>query len=271
MHIDVYCTGSESSDDDGTSKQLPTRHERAFESDESDESNESNTSTCYAAVKTTTSESSGGARIRHVRKKSGLPRGLSARRTSKPLLSYRISADELAEAMERRRRCADSIGTLASDAVDDELFRELALTDSSARSPLLADSDCSSDARDKTWRSPEEERLRLQMLEQRKQQWRAAKSSVPQNLNLNEDVARKASDRPVTRTNTLKCPVVDRVVPNTKPPVDAVTRDAFAPGAGPLKRFGRHAGPARNPDCRCAHCVEHFARARSLKERAVRA
>lgn len=76
----------------------------------------------------------------------------------------------------------------ASDVLDDELFRDLTLTDSSVRS-LLADSEAeSSDTRasrdsildrqgtGRTWRSPEEERKR-KMLEHRKEQWRAAKTA----------------------------------------------------------------------------------------------
>jgi hypothetical protein len=33
-----------------------------------------------------------------------------------------------------------------------------------------------------------------------------------------------------------------------------------------LKKFGRHVGPARNPDCSCAHCLDHFARLRSISK-----
>lgn len=105
----------------------------------------------------------------------------------KPILSYRISGQDLAEAVERRRRSRrqSSVDT----SVDEDLFRDVTPTDSSI---LWADSDvdsipCSHSSVDsrqpippeawrQSWRSPEEER-RKRMLEQRKQQWRASKAA----------------------------------------------------------------------------------------------
>lgn len=289
----------------------------------------------------------------------------------KPVLSYRISAKELAEAVERKRGISKT--PEASDLLDDELFRDLTLTDSSVQS-LLADSEPeSSEARytgysqdsvmdfeetGRTWRSPEEERKR-KMLEQRKQQWRAAKMaekceesqrltvsrvlpvqqpSSRDNTLLNPDDLRFKLQRhllggseKVSRCNSQRCPSLNVTPPpsakgsttsiqssrpmtmtsssgritspslscsssvtdsnssvgptartirqNIESPVQfpwqwRVQQPASpihsplstSPGTGGLKKFGRHVGPARNPDCSCTHCLDHFARLRSIKE-----
>jgi hypothetical protein len=292
----------------------------------------------------------------------------------KPVLSYRISTKELAEAVERKRAMSSKTTTDASDLLDDELFRNLTLTDSSVVS-LLADSEPeSSDTRfsedsyldakesDKTWRSPEKERKR-KMLEQRKQQWRAAKTaekceesvrfasrampirlpSSPDNtlLGTTFDLREKfkqqllgrvgsggGSDR-VSRCNSQRCPILDQTLPSRAqessasiqsqstesaqisspspsycssvmgsssvmtdsnsstdvPVAQLVVPTKFempwqwriqqptspvkspvsvAPSNWTLKKFGRHVGPARNPDCGCAHCLDHFARLRAI-------
>lgn len=310
VHIDVYCTASESSSDEDTLKQLVTNEDDGLDTDES---NESNTSSSFTVVRTTTNRTNTDAKVQHTRKKNSLPQSMGRSSKLKPVLSYKISAHELAEAVERQR-CRDSIGT--SDTADDELFRDLTLTDSS--SFLFQETE--SDEPGKNWRSPEEERLKLQMLEQRKQQWRAAKTydrtknqsmrvssrenttSLPPNLYVNKEIERQPSSRSVTRINTQKCPVLGRAVP-VAPPVENTTSNLLhnprflSPASekhssrrhriespvdvplqwrtsqtaerslpGPLKKFGRHVGPARNPDCHCAHCVDHFARLRSSKD-----
>lgn len=357
VHIDVYCTASES------------ETETCLE--ESDESNESNTSTGQTVLRA----DQPGTRVRHIRKKTSLPNGLTATKGCapglKPVLSYRISTKELAEAVERKRVSSKTTDA-SSDLLDDELFRNLTLTDSSVVS-LLADSEPeSSDTRfsedsyldakesDKTWRSPEKERKR-KMLEQRKQQWRAAKSaeqceesarfasramptrppSSPDNTLLGPaayDLREKfkmlghsgsggSSDK-VSRCNSQRCPVLDKSHPSasrefsassqsprpesvhisspspsycsslmgssivtdsnssTDVPVDQLAVPtqfempwqwriqqptspirspiSAAPSNWTLKKFGRHVGPARNPDCSCAHCLDHFARLRSI-------
>lgn len=358
VHIDVYCTASESETE--TCR-------------ESDESNESNTSTGQTVLRADQI----GTRVRHVRKKNSLPHGLAAKNGSgpalKPVLSYRISTKELAEAVERKRRSSKT--TDVSDLLDDELFRDLTLTDSSVRS-LLADSEPeSSDTRfsedsildaqeaDRTWRSPEKERKR-KMLEQRKQQWRAAKSaealeqvgrlacrdismrptsSVDTTLHsaayeLREKFQRQlrgiqAGSERVSRCNSQRCPTLNQTPP---PPLSresssaasvpsscrhslAVTTPSLcsspagscsvtdscssmdvpvaqceppkfelpwqwrvqqpasplkspvgmSPSNWTLKKFGRHVGPARNPDCTCAHCIDHFNRVGPFKKSGI--
>lgn len=256
MHIDVYCTASESSDDAAGHERLSIKDDQD-DGLETDDSNESNTSTCYTVLRKGADKTMPAPRVRHTRKKSGLPLSLSGKSKLKPVLSYKISAAQLAEAVERRRARGDS----TSDAVDDDLFRDLTLTDSaSGRSFLLADSTDSSDETERTWRSPQEERLRLQMLEQRKQQWRCAKACD------NETNRRSASahgSSQVSRTNSQRCPTVSKVVEKALPAAPEPDR-SMPPGL--LKKFGRHVGPARNPDCRCAHCVDHFARLRASKD-----
>jgi hypothetical protein len=356
VHIDVYCTASESETDTCL--------------EESDESNESNTSTGQTVLRADQT----GTRVRHIRKKTSLPNGLTTKNGCapglKPVLSYRISTKELAEAVERKRMSSKT--TDASDLLDDELFRDLTLTDSSVVS-LLADSEPeSSDTRfsedsyldakesDKTWRSPEKERKR-KMLEQRKQQWRAAKSaekceesarlasrampirppSSPDNtlLSATYDLREKfkqqllgrvgsgGSDR-VSRCNSQRCPIVDQIYPSraqdssasiqsSRPESTQISSPSYCssvlgsssvtdsnssidvpvaqlvvptkfempwqwriqqptspvkspvsgtPSNWTLKKFGRHVGPARNPDCSCAHCLDHFARLRSISK-----
>lgn len=290
----------------------------------------------------------------------------------KPVLSYRISAKELAEAVERKRSAK-----VPEEVLDDELFRDLTLTDSSVRSLLLADSepessdttalfsqdsvtDYEESLQDRTWRSPEAERKR-RMLEQRKQQWRAAKMADnkksqesnetenfstdthpsrdgtllnPEDLRLQlqrhlvgGSVSRRISHRcstllledppppikesdgvadvsipsfspmlidsspeqspGVSYSNSLAGSVTDRsssssidhAVHLVSPPVEQLPwhwriqqsplqspMSNNSPASWVLKKFGRHVGPARNPDCSCTHCLDHFARLRSVKE-----
>ena len=159
IHIDVYCTASESETDDNSPK--------------SDELNESNTSTCHTVVRTDQD-----GRVRHIRKKNSLPHSFNQKHGAagpplKPALSYKISAKELTEAVERKRGSPKT----QEDLLDDELFRDLTLTDSSVRS-LLADSEPeSSDKRfsqdssifdfeetGRTWRLQEKERKRKMAL-----------------------------------------------------------------------------------------------------------
>lgn len=351
MHIDVYCTASES------------ETETADNCAESDESNESNTSTCHTVVRTDQA-----GRVRHIRKKNSLPHSFKQKNGTgpalKPVLSYRISARELAEAVERKRGSSKA----QDDLLDDELFRDLTLTDSSVRS-LLADSEPeSTDTRlsvdssifdfeetGRTWRSPEEERKR-KMLEQRKQQWRAAKTAAVkcqeseplralpvQQTPSRDDVTLLNTDdlhlklqrhllsgsEKVSRCNSQRCPSLHPTPPpiakgssntsvqsprpasvrisspslsccsslaesgssvtdsnsSAEPPVQVTSPIEMpwqwriqqpaspirspitvSPATWTLKKFGRHVGPARNPDCSCAHCLDHFARLRSIKE-----
>jgi len=135
--------------------------------------------------------------------KKGLPQALAPTggQRKKPILTYRISGKDLAEAVERKRRSQRRRSSTA-DTLDEDFFRDVTLTDSSI---LWADSDADSipcsqsssvdcqdrqdrldrlgprngppaEASRKSWRSPEEER-RKRMLEQRKQQWRASKAA----------------------------------------------------------------------------------------------
>ena len=114
-------------------------------------------------------------RVRHIYKKKCLPHSFNQKNGTagpplKPALSYKISAKELTEAVERKRGSPKT----QEDLLDDELFRDLTLTDSSVRS-LLADSEPeSSDKRfsqdssifdfEETGRSQEEERKRKMAL-----------------------------------------------------------------------------------------------------------
>ena len=304
-------------------------------------------------------------RVRHIRKKNSLPHSFNQKNGAagpplKPVLSYRISAKELAEAVERKRGSSKT----QDELLDDELFRDLTLTDSSVRS-LLADSEPeSSDTRfsqdssifdfeetGRTWRSPEEERKR-KMLEQRKQQWRAAKTAVKceeserlrtlPNQQPRDNAALLPTDdlhsklhrhllggsEKVSRCNSQRCPSLSQTpppavkvgsntsvssprpasvrIPSPSPsccsslagsssltdsnssaepaihvasPIEMpwqwrIQQPAspihspitISPATWTLKKFGRHVGPARNPDCSCAHCLDHFARLRSIKE-----
>lgn len=374
------------------------------------------------------------ARVRHVRKKNSLPLSVAAStgkkersgsrpsppgslqlpvNQKKPVLSYRISAKELADALDRdrrRRHCCEG-GGIESEICDvddeddedeeerqlgDELFRDALLTDSSAnRSCLSPDgsfssvssssiqttdeqlltSSCTEDG-SRTWRSPEEERQRRRILEQRKEQWRAAKAAVAERItqtsasfnSLRPDrvsatdlsvqpehhllrvpnVLRHAgSDRQISRCNSLRCPTSTTTLPSpmpvepnfvpllattspspppvqlivpvalhepkprpaifqpppppssspTPPPLTASPREFRSASPCPARvlrkardspvddipwqfrrfgnqstttqarstvtKFGHHVGPARNPDCRCVHCVDHFTRLRS--------
>lgn len=177
VHIDVYCTASDTEDS------APANGE----TDESRDSDESNTSSCFTVVRSEQTQ------VRHVRKKHGLPLGLmpspsgsTSKASGKPILSYRINAKELVDAVERKIQASGDRTPL-----EEELFRDT----TSDSSILWADSDsdsCSNvfhrdsfeydDDNDqqrikdkfRTWQSPEEARKK-QMLEQRKQQWRAAK------------------------------------------------------------------------------------------------
>lgn len=326
VHIDVYCTASESENENC--------------SEASVESDESNTSSCYTVVK-----ANPAGLVRHTRKKNSLPHRMKPKddrlnaTTLKPVLSYRISAKELADAVERKHGLSKTLQS--NDLLDDELFRDLTLTDSSVRS-LLADSESSSSSSNslsqdssvsdwnemgRTWRSPQDERKR-KMLEQRKEQWRAAKvagksqqsdkvstclSAFPQPSLLNPDDGRAKLERhvmggsgKVSRCNSQRCPTLHRTaspltiqVPNSstlstsannnlittngsvsgaqpiRPSVPWTGRQGSSPVPSPtnaspstwaMKRFGRHVGPARNPDCSCTHCLDHFARLRSTKD-----
>ena len=117
-------------------------------------------------------------RVRHIYKKNSLPHSFNQKNGTagpplKPALSYKISAKELTEAVERKRGSPKT----QDDLLDDELFRDLTLTDSSVRS-LLADSEPeSSDKRfsqdssifdfeetGRTWRLQEKERKRKMAL-----------------------------------------------------------------------------------------------------------
>ena len=293
-------------------------------------------------------------------------KGDGNRPTLKPVLSYRISAKELADAVERKRSVSKTRDV--DDRLDDDLFRDLTLTDSSCRS-LLADSETEStnsfsqdsstsdwkEMGQRTWRSPQDERKR-KMLEQRKQQWRTAKmlekseqsertstclSAFPQPSLLNPDDERSKLERhvlggseKVSRCNSQRCPSLIRTAsplttqgaslstlpspmamqsptssfthrslsnsnslipscnvetghpaesrlhyPNSALPTIAIpfhpngrlpsspapTPISTSPANWVVKRFGRHIGPARNPDCSCSHCLDHFARLRSAK------
>ena len=223
VHIDVYCTASESEtesseeekDKHGKSNQARCGRREDKEDFDSDGSNESNTSSCYTVVRK--DQSAFYRNVRHVRKKNGLPQSLT--RTAgggsacKPVLSYRISAQELAQAAaasaaqrasSRERSCSQQRQLqqpllLLPD--EEQLFRDLTLTDTSIRSLLTTGEDSTSDLETsnseyagdhgvhgamRSWRSPEEERRR-KMLEQRKQQWRAAKAA--------EETERQARNR----------------------------------------------------------------------------
>ena len=346
IHIDVYCTGSDS------------KESSSSDSDGGSSSDESNTSSCYTVLR------SDQAKVRHIRKKSGLPLSMvqqdpepedgsrSSKTSKKPLLSYRISAKELADALERKN--SGSSQRLRDQQDDEAFFRDLTLSDSSIQwdatgaSETDVESSSSPDGDDstsksKTWISPEEQRLRCHMLEQRKQQWRLAKTAEDKHLP-KADLGDSSSSLPVqtgdlrafllrhsgsdkqhiSRQSSRRCPnsSAETVVKPTEKPAGPFlqppspfatgglssyrpkrpssigpicrtpapprdlrkTRDspvdipwqfrlaglttattATSPGArSPLKKFGRHIGPARNPDCSCAHCVEHFARLRSV-------
>ena len=196
VHIDVYCTASESEEEDD---RIASECD-----DQSPDTDESNTSSVYTVVRTDQT------RVRHTRKKSGLPMSLSpahsSKTSSKPLLSYRISAKELADAVaERSRKESGSVDGSILTPLEEELFRDLNLTTDS--SFVWPDSDGSDSSRQRrhqqtqlfsadsfeyddqsdtskqhsmddqcrTWRSPDQER-RKKMLEQRKMQWRTAKA-----------------------------------------------------------------------------------------------
>ena len=213
VHIDVYCTASESEtesnekeeEDSGKTKQRRCGRREDHEDFDSDESNESNTSSCYTVVRK--DQSAFYRNVRHIRKKSGLPQSLARTVASgsacKPMLSYRISAQELAQAAaasaaERassRERSRSQHRQMHQPLLllpdEEQLFRDLTLTDTSIRSLLTTGEDSTSDFETSTndyaggngdygalrgWRSPEEERRR-KMLEHRKQQWRAAKAA----------------------------------------------------------------------------------------------
>lgn len=328
VHIDVYCTASDS--------------EESAENSSSSSTDESNTSSCYTVLR------SGHSKIRHMRKKAGLPLSMTKatakdpeRSDKRPLLSYRISTKELAEALERSKR-SSSRDRLTDQQDVEELFRDLTFSDSSilrdaagaSESDVESYSSLDETAKEKSWRSPEEERLRRKMLEQRKEQWRAAKSAEEKRL---AQLGLKTSESPpiipdpaedlketllnhsgsarqqISRRSSRRCPDPEPVVktsgPFLQPPppfsfgsyrparptsIGPICRASLAPArdlrktrdspvdipwqfrltaAGPvspilpnpLKKFGRHVGPARNPDCSCAHCVEHFARLRSIR------
>ena len=168
VHIDVYCTDSDSQSESGTNSQPEA----------GSDSEQSTTSSCYTVVR---------PGFRHIRKKKGLPNAMTSASGERklPILSYRISGKDLADAIERKRRQSSSV-----DTMDEDLFRNATLTDSSI---LWADSDaesvaCSNSSFDnpphpppealkKSWRSPEDERRRKRMLELRKEQWRASKAA----------------------------------------------------------------------------------------------
>jgi len=286
------------------------------------------------------------AKIRHIRKKKSLPQSIATeaslplhhsqkKQKKKPVLSYRISAKELADALERDRlrdRRGDGEEQVEDEdqRLGEELFRDL--TDYSGRSPgFWSDASEGSaslssladgleefqipEERNKTWRSPGDERERRErMLEQRKMQWRAAKEAEAERsarcnqlLSVPVVLRRAGSDRQVSRRNSQRCPPADEeqgpsiisvkvpavfqappppplrdyrsaspIIPRLlskkrESPVDIpwqFRRLEIAPQistgtAAFIKKFGHHVGPARNPHCSCAHCVDHFSSIRS--------
>ena len=385
VHIDVYCTASESSESESISSEGGKRCGTRQENDDDFDSDESNTSSCYTVVRK--DQSAFYRNVRHVRKKNTLPQSLTrtagASGSSKPVLSYRISAQELAQAAaasaagrsSRERSCSQQRQLQQHQPLlpdEEQLFRDLTLTDTSIRSLLTTGEDSASDFDTspseysgalRNWRSPEDER-RKKMLEQRKQQWRAAKAveeserqlinntnnesssistasrdgssrSLPVlnrlMINKKEDNRRfleprplqlQLSDRILSRNNSQRCPSIDKLITNCQPP--SKLSDSFSSNlssvpssfrscealqiervqvrgkstppqpstpSAPLlsnscwpfgipnqqqrqrssaltKKFGHHVGPARNPDCSCAHCIDHFNRIKELRSTA---